>query len=105
MATKPEKCLIFGKALEMTKEQRAHVRFDLQQEIRYAILSREDGDLTGITLNISDGGLCMYIFISLSKGQKIIIERGLGDRAKKGEVRWIKQLGEDVYKVGLMFIQ
>ncbi|MDQ7788390.1 MAG: hypothetical protein RDU01_12365 [Thermodesulfovibrionales bacterium] len=82
---------------------RAHMRYELQQEIRYATDSQLEGNLRAITLNISDGGLCMYIFTGLNRGQKITIERGLGNNYKIGEIRWIIQLGDDVYKAGLMF--
>jgi c-di-GMP-binding flagellar brake protein YcgR len=89
--------------MKILKRDRAHIRFDLQQEIRYATDSQREANLRAITLNISDGGLCMYIFTSLNRGQKIVIERGLGDAYKTGEIRWIIQLGDNVYKAGLMF--
>lgn len=57
----------------------------------------------GVTINLSESGMCLVVFKPLKQGQRVIIKRGLRV-SKPGMVRWIKKLDEDIYKVGLTFV-
>ncbi len=55
-----------------------------------------------IALNISDSGACLCIFQRLTVGQKLKVHSDpLLDDGKVRTVRWIKKVGNDMYKVGL----
>jgi len=86
------------------EERRAYRRYDLQRELLYTVGSNDAATFRGITENISDGGLCFYIFHALSEGQMISIKRGPDVFKKKGAIRWIQQMGNTIYEVGLQFI-
>lgn len=86
------------------EERRAYVRDDLQREILYTVGCNDTATLRGITVNVCEGGLCFYIFHALNEGQLISIKRGPGDFRKRGTVRWIQQMGNTIYEVGLQFI-
>ena len=83
--------------------RRAHIRHDLQERIKYIILhNSSDEVLEGITTNISGTGLQLYVFSPLTRGQEIVIKSGLQELNRKWVVNWCVELGDNVYKVGLM---
>lgn len=58
----------------------------------------------GVTVNMSRGGLCLYVFKPLSAGQELKIIHGVpGRKDKKATVQWIEQITVDTYKAGLHF--
>jgi hypothetical protein len=87
------------------KERRSHKRRDFANRIAY--VSADDPDYTlikGVTMNISETGLCFATFTAPIKEEKLwILESILPIHRQKGTVRWIKKLESDIYKVGLMF--
>ncbi len=85
-------------------ERRAHIRYELRQDIRYVLnFTTSEEVLKGITVNISDVGLGIYTFNFLHIGQEITITGGLDDTYREGTIKWCKELGEDVYRAGLLF--
>ncbi len=84
--------------------RRAHIRYDFNSDIEYTLTHEATGEtFKGIIVDISDSGLGLFAFKPLSVGQKITVKSGLPDMYSKGIIRWCKQLGENIYRAGLMF--
>ncbi len=85
-------------------ERRSHIRYELRRDIKYVLnLATSEEVFKGITVNISDVGLGMYTFDFLRVGQEITITSGLDDTCREGTIKWCEELGENVYRVGLLF--
>ena len=85
-------------------ERRADIRYELRRDIEYVLnFTTSEEVFKGITVNISGAGLGIYTFNSLRVGQEITITSGLDDTYCEGTVKWCKELGENVYRVGLLF--
>jgi hypothetical protein len=88
-----------------SKERRSHERRDFANRIVY--VSADDpsyGLVKGVTMNMSETGLCFVTFTAPIKDEEIrILESILPIHRQKGRVRWIKKMESDIYKVGLMF--
>ena len=85
--------------------KRAHIRHDLQTEIQYVIESQSDQFLKGILTDISDRGLSLYVFQPLPEGLTIKIKSDTRDSSKRAMVRWSSELGDNIYRVGIMFVR
>lgn len=91
-------------------ERRRQPRAIFTTTIEYAALSALDTTpantpLKGITVNISNTGLCILAFVPLRRGQKLKIINGLFPGMKKtAEVVWADKLSKDIYKAGLLFL-
>ncbi|MGE5892542.1 MAG: PilZ domain-containing protein [bacterium] len=77
--------------------------------IEYAF--HTEGDVTkdstakGITVNVSDTGLCIYLFNPVNEGQEMKIFKGLfASESLSARVKWSKQITDDIYKAGLAFL-
>jgi len=66
-----------------------------QEQISYAI----GEGLIGIKK-----GVGLYAFNPLYEGQSIIVKSDMGDLNRNGIVRWCKELGDNIYRVGLLFL-
>jgi c-di-GMP-binding flagellar brake protein YcgR len=86
-------------------ERRNSLRYDFPQRIDY-ILSPETSEniYQGVTINISNTGVCLYIFNLLPEGQKITIKNNLPVSYRTALVRWIKKVDDDLYKAGVLFV-
>jgi hypothetical protein len=87
------------------KERRSHQRRDFANRIVYVSADNPDYTLIkGVTMNISETGLCFATFTAPVKNENIwILESMLPIHSQRGTVRWIKKMESDIYKVGLMF--
>jgi hypothetical protein len=87
------------------KERRSHERHDFANRIVYVSADGpNDSLLKGVTMNISETGLCFVTFTAPINDEKIrILESILPIHRQKGTVRWTKKMESDIYKVGLMF--
>ncbi len=68
------------------------------------VTKNSNEELKAITLNISDGGLCLYSYSPLEREVEVEVrsrEPSLNKRT--GVVRWVQRLTNEVYKVGLMY--
>lgn len=94
----------------ITKEKslinlRACVRYDFQKEIEYTISHANNQQiLKGIVINIGGTGIGLYVFNPLIIGQEIFLITDIGELNRKGRICWCKELGDNVYKVGVKFI-
>jgi len=80
------------------------MRHELQKEIQYILESQTDQFLKGILTDISDAGLSLYVFQPLPEGQIIMINSDTQDLNKRAMVRWCSELGDNIYRVGIMFL-
>ncbi|MBM4145971.1 MAG: PilZ domain-containing protein [Nitrospira sp.] len=85
--------------------KRAHIRHYLQTEIQYVIESQSDQFLKGILTDISDRGLSLCVFQPLPEGQIIMIKSDSRDLNKRAMVRWCRELGDNIYRTGVMFVR
>ena len=89
----------------VSDNRRMHTRYDLQIEIQYVLESQADQFLKGILTDICDRGLSLYAFQRLPEGQKIMIKSETRDLNKRAMVRWCHELGDNIYRAGVMFLQ
>jgi hypothetical protein len=85
--------------------KRVHMRHDLQTEIQYILENQTDYCLKGFLTDISDAGLNLYIFQPLPEGQIIMIKSDSRDLNKRAMVRWCRELGDNIYRTGVMFLK
>lgn len=85
-------------------ERRSHSRYDFPQQIQYISPDTRE-EITSIIFDISDSGMCLYMFSPVGVGQEIIIQRRR-QFYKKGVIVWSSKMIEDIeiYKVGLKFL-
>jgi hypothetical protein len=84
------------------QNRRAHVRYDFSEKIEYVLQDFTNEIFKAVTINISDSGLGLYVFKPLNSGQVVRI-KGIPGSLNTGTVRWCKELGDNVYRVGVMF--
>ncbi len=59
----------------------------------------------GITINLSDSGMCFYTHKSLEEGAQVLISgSNIWNNPKKADVRWCKKIMGGLYRVGLTFV-
>lgn len=85
-------------------ERRSYVRYNFPQEIQYINPDTLD-EIASVIFDISDSGMCFYMFGPVKVGQEIIIQRRR-QFYKKGVIVWFRKIVEeiDIYKVGLKFL-
>jgi len=85
-------------------EQRRHLRYHFPCTIEYEIRSGSGTRIhRGVTINISNAGLCLCVFETFSEEAEITVKSFLPVDHRKAVVRWIKAVDHNYYKVGLMF--
>lgn len=88
----------------MEDKRRKAERFDFPKTIDYSA----DGPTTakvlkGVAINISQKGLCIFAFVPHVEGQQIVIKSPLPVDHRVATVRWIREEGEGMFRVGLGF--
>lgn len=87
--------------------RRAHDRYDFPSTMEYTLTgSQDEGVLKGVTINLSVGGMSMYVYASHSVGQKITIVDVKGKdylAGRKAYIVWIKEIDRELYRVGICF--
>jgi hypothetical protein len=86
-------------------DRRRYSRYDSQQEISYILHpSNSEKIYTGIIVNMSCAGMCLYVANPLSLGQEITIEQK-NQYYVKGTVIWCYEMSSRLnpYRVGLKF--
>lgn len=59
----------------------------------------------GVTCNISDSGMCIYSDALPGEGESIEIGSSLPVPSARATVRWVKKYSDNLYKMGLMFVE
>ena len=88
--------------------KRKHHRHFFHQYINYRTdlehSSCDDACFKGVTINMSNGGLCLFVDKPLCEGDKIrILKNNATGPDKTAIVRWVKLVNNEIYKIGLMF--
>jgi hypothetical protein len=88
----------------MALEQRKHLRYDFIVKIEYVSNPENANDiLKGVTINISNSGLCLLTTHCLNIGQEISIKTVLPSFSQTAVVRWIRNYDDASYHAGLEF--
>lgn len=85
-------------------QQRQSPRYDHCCTIQYKLSNQPSSEVfSGVTRNISRGGICLYIYRPLDKGQKIHIISKLPVGSSEAVLRWIEKENA-LYVSGWMFV-
>ena len=85
-------------------EKRKHPRNPYCNVIKFCVNPcSPDKTFIGVSINISDSGICLYTFDNLHTGEVILIQEKLPVKYRKATVIWAKNYQREFYKVGLMF--
>lgn len=91
-------------------ERRRNARKVFTRTIEYVTRDEHGGinfmhkSLSGLTINVSDSGICIYARNPLQKGEELKIVKSappIGQRS--ATVKWVRKLNNELYKVGLMY--
>lgn len=84
--------------------KRKSIRVCYPCELEYCPASDPLDRNKAYTINISSGGMCLYLYRELSVGQEIEINSNvLPFFCETARVRWVKETAEGNYTVGLEF--
>jgi len=88
-------------------ERRKYKRHDFFTSIEYSLfLERTDAFSIGCIMNTGGPGACMYLYRSITEGQKIDIRRSIfPSLCGTATVQWVKKIKEDLYVAGLRYDQ
>lgn len=85
-------------------QQRQFPRYDHCCTIQYKLSDQPSAEaFSGVTRNISRGGICLYIYRRLEEGQIIHIISKLPVGSSKAVLRWIEKENA-LYVSGWMFV-
>ena len=86
-------------------EKRRHKRDLVTVPVSYGPAAAADDQAAGgITLNISDSGICFYTQGRLEQGSTLYVSsRAFWEGPRKGTVMWCRKITEEFYRVGLAF--
>lgn len=88
----------------MPLEQRRNLRYGFMYTVDYILNSAKTDEIyNGVTIDISNSGLCLYTKNCLSEGQEITIKSVLPVYSENAVVRWAESVDESSYKVGMEF--
>lgn len=88
-----------------TIERRRDERYPFASQIEYSMRPYASGEgLKGVTIDISNLGLCMYALNPVDTGQEITIKTTLPVSWRSATVRWFEKIDNDFYKAGLSFV-
>lgn len=86
-------------------KERRHRRKIYVSAFAYRFPSRSSEILFGVTSNISDSGMCAYSDASPDEGESLEFTSSIPIAFTKATVRWVKKDVDNLYKMGLMFIE
>jgi hypothetical protein len=93
-----------GSQLTAFSNRRMHLRYEVEKEIEYCVHDYAAQIFKGILINISDSGIGMFVFAPLHEGQEITIKSDDKKLNRRASVSWNREVGDNIYKVGLEFI-
>ncbi len=73
--------------------------------IEYFLPARSREFLLGLTVNISDSGLCIKTSASLGVGEIVVIRNKLPVPCKKAAIMWVRKDPKNFYRAGLRFLR
>ena len=96
----PEGSMAFARS-----DKREHERHDFPSTIEY-VLEPDIHDAVihkGVTINLSNIGMALYVFDALAEGQNIFIKTALPVDYRAATVRWIRKEDRSFYLSGMQF--
>ncbi len=86
-------------------EKRRHKRDLVTVPVSYSPAQASGAQAAnGITLNISDSGICFYTQNRLEQGTILhISSRAFWEEPRTGTVMWCRKITEELYRVGVIF--
>jgi DNA-binding response OmpR family regulator len=92
-----EERMDLSKPVGMMRRESRHAT---EEQIMYHCGDR-NRPLRGTVINMSDSGLCLKVDSPLPGSQTIKINTGLANCCQSGNVRWVRESGNNVFMVGL----
>lgn len=84
--------------------RRRHIRIPYPCQLEYCLEPPPSEKLKAYVVNISSGGLCVYLPSKLSVGQEITIDSDiLPVLCETCRVCWVRETGDGNYMVGIEF--
>ncbi len=84
------------------EDQRHEPRYAYPKTVEYVLPSGgRPGTLKGVVVNISKGGICLYLYSDYIEGETIVIQNTLPVTSRTASIRWIKKINVGFYKAGL----
>ena len=84
---------------------RRHQRNPYKEKMEICLHSRlRDESLIAVGSNISDSGMCIYSDIMPEEGERLEFRSFLPVPSTQATVRWVKKDVDNLYKMGLMFV-
>jgi hypothetical protein len=87
------------------RNERKHRRKIYVGAFAYRFLSASSDVHFGVISNISDAGMCMYSDVRPRDGESIEFRSSLPVPFTKAAVRWVKEDVNNLYKIGISFIE
>jgi hypothetical protein len=87
-----------------TKDRRRSERKAVCKAVDYVLLpSPTEEPLSGVIVDMSEHGLCIFTTEKLTEGQKIMLRNGAPQSEKTAVVRWGQKYQDLYYRIGLEF--
>ena len=86
-------------------ERRKYIRYDFPSVVEFSLDPETPGEpLKGVTINISNTGMCLYVFSPVREDQVIKFESSiLPISHKKATIRWTNKFTDGFYMAGVAF--
>lgn len=85
-----------------TLQKRKYQRYDYCSRIEYVLTAGDTQEIfKGVTIDISQAGLRLYMFAHHHEGQGIRIKSKLPEDLESATICWIKKCDGDLYEAGL----
>ena len=85
-----------------TIQRRKHQRYDFCSRIDYVLTPGDTHEIfKGVTIDISQAGVRLYMFAPHHEGQGIRIKSKLPEDLESATICWIKKRDGDLYEAGL----
>jgi len=91
--------------LPLNGDKRRHQRHKSVTPFAYRVPHSSPGIQIGITINISDAGMCIYSDSAHNEGEIIEIRSTLPVPYLWAAIRWAKKDAANLCRMGLMFIK
>ena len=84
--------------------RRRHPRRVYCNVIRFSLNSSSPKEIfTGLSINISDSGMCLYSADRLREGEELMLHDNLPVKYQKARVVWVKRYLAGLHKAGMEF--
>jgi hypothetical protein len=90
--------------LQNKTERRKDKRYPYPDKIEYiCVQDNPSGIQKAVTINLSDSGLCLYLFNKLRESQDITITSPIRSHSRKATILWINKVQDNFFIAGAKF--